>query len=100
MNLNFKTSLKAFLLAFLSSILLVLSAYGQSGTTTNVRGTVTDISGEPIIGANILLEGTSTGTITDYDGNFTIQAPANGSLHFSYIGYKTQTIKLIYKITK
>lgn len=94
MNLNFKTSLKAFLLAFLSSILLVLSAYGQSGTTTNVRGTVTDISGEPIIGANILLEGTSTGTITDYDGNFTIQAPANGSLHFSYIGYKTQTIAI------
>ena len=94
MNVKLRTKTKAFLITFLSSVLLIISVSAQTGQTVNVRGTVKDIDGEPIIGANILLGGTSTGTITDYDGNFSIQAPSNGSLHISYIGYKPQTIDI------
>jgi len=73
---------------------MIVSVTAQTGTTISVRGTVTDIAGEPLIGVNILLQGTSTGTVTDYDGNFTLQAPANGVLEISYIGYKPQSIPI------
>ncbi|MEA4905771.1 MAG: SusC/RagA family TonB-linked outer membrane protein [Petrimonas sp.] len=60
----------------------------------NVRGTIKDVAGEPIIGASILLQGTTSGVVTDYDGNFSIQAPGNGTLVISYVGYVTQTIAI------
>ena len=62
----------------------------QQGRT--VKGTVVDETGLAIIGASVKVQGTSTGTITDLDGNFTIQVPAGGKLEVSYIGYITQTI--------
>ena len=86
--------MKAFLMTLLSGMLLVVSASAQTGTTINVRGTVTDMGGEPIIGANILVQGTSTGTVTDFDGNFLLQAPADGVLEISYIGYQPQEISI------
>lgn len=92
MYLKFKKSTKAFLMTVLSSMLIVLSVSAQTGATIKVRGTVKDVAGEAIIGASILLQGTSSGAVTDYDGNFTLQAPANGVLEISYIGYKPQTI--------
>ena len=92
MYLNVKKSTKAFLMTVLSGVLMVLSVSAQTGTTINVRGTVTDTGGEPIIGASILLQGTTSGVVTDYDGNFSIQAPGNGTLVISYVGYVTQTI--------
>lgn len=55
-----------------------------------VMGTVTDVSGEPIIGANIRIKGTTTGTITDIDGNFSIEAKPQSVIEVSYIGYLTQ----------
>ncbi|HHT34328.1 MAG TPA: hypothetical protein GX018_04800, partial [Bacteroidales bacterium] len=64
MYLKFKKSKKAFL-ALLSGLLMILSANAQTGTTINVRGSVTDGNGEPLIGVNILVEGTSSGTVTD-----------------------------------
>lgn len=68
-------------------------AVQAAGTT--VKGTVVDATGEPIIGASVMLKGTSKGAATDLDGNFTItNAPADGELTVSYIGYKPQTIKL------
>jgi len=94
MHLNLKKNRKAFLMTVLSGMLMVLSVSAQTGTTINVRGTVTDSGGEPIIGANILLQGTSSGTVTDYDGNFMLQAPADGVLEISYIGYRPQTIPI------
>ena len=64
----------------------------QSGRV--VTGTVTDKAGEPIIGANVLVKGTSQGIITDLDGNFTLNnVQENAELVISYIGYKEQTIK-------
>lgn len=59
-----------------------------------ITGKVTDEKGETVIGANIQIEGTATGTITDFDGNFEIDVPANGSVTVSYIGYLTQTVKV------
>ena len=94
MYLNVKKSTKAFLMTVLLGMLMVLSVSAQTGTTINVQGAVTDVSGEPIIGANILIQGTSSGTVTDYDGNFMLQAPADGVLEVSYIGYRPQTIAI------
>ena len=64
-----------------------LHAQQQAKTVT---GTVTDVSGEPIIGANIRIKGTTTGTITDIDGNFSIEAKPQSVIEVYYIGYLTQ----------
>ena len=58
--------------------------YGQE---QNITGQVVDYLGEPIIGANVLIKGTTTGVITDAEGNFTIKAAPGDILQFSYIGY-------------
>ncbi|MDD3787579.1 MAG: TonB-dependent receptor [Petrimonas sp.] len=84
--------MKAFLFAVLG-MLMTVSTIAQTGQI-NVRGTVKDTKGEAVIGANILLQGTSTGTVTDIDGNFTLQAPSNGVLEVSYIGYKPLTVPI------
>ena len=56
--------------------------------TITVKGAITDMQGEAIIGANIIQQGTTNGTITDIDGNFTLEVPADAQLVISYIGYK------------
>ncbi|MBQ8673912.1 MAG: TonB-dependent receptor [Bacteroides sp.] len=61
----------------------------QTGT---VKGTVVDALGMPIIGANVMVKGTSNGTITDIDGNFSLSNVSQGVLQISYIGYKTQEV--------
>lgn len=63
----------------------------QVGT---VKGQIVDVNGESIIGASVLVKETNTGVISDIDGNFIINAPANATLLISYVGYQTQTIKL------
>ena len=61
--------------------------------TKTVTGTVVDEMGEPVIGANVIVVGTTNGATTDIDGNFSIQDVANGaSLKVTYIGYKEQII--------
>lgn len=62
----------------------------QQGKT--VTGTIVDANGEPIIGANIIEKGTSNGTITDIDGNFSLNVSDNAVLRISYIGYLEQEI--------
>ena len=65
------------------------SAFAQK----QVSGTVVDATGEAIIGASVVVKGTSTGTVTDFDGNFTLKSvPENGSLVISYVGYRNQTV--------
>ncbi len=92
MKFNFKRSTCTYLITLLSGMLIFFSASAQTGTTISVSGTVKDTQGEPIIGANILVEGTTIGTVSDFDGNFSIDAPANGELIVSYIGYVQQNI--------
>ncbi len=57
-----------------------------------ITGTVTDSDGAPLPGANVLVEGTTTGTQSDFDGNYTIEADANATLIFSYIGFASQSV--------
>ena len=58
--------------------------------TKKITGTVVDNTGEPVIGANLVVKGTTLGSITDMDGKFTIEdVPSNGTLQISYIGYKS-----------
>ena len=65
-----------------------------SQKTKKITGTVTDTKGEPVIGASVLVKGAGTGTVTDVDGNFTLDAPTDALLAVSYIGYKTQEVKV------
>ena len=73
-------------------------ADAQEGQTVmqvgTVKGQIVDVNGESIIGASVLVKETNTGVISDIDGNFIINAPANATLLISYVGYQTQTIKL------
>ena len=59
-----------------------------------IKGTVKDVSGDPIIGASVKVQGSKSGVITDFDGNFSVQAANNATLVISYIGYTTETVKV------
>ena len=59
-----------------------------------VQGSITDEMGETMIGVSVLIKGTASGTITDSDGNFTLSVPAESTLVVSYVGYKTQEVKV------
>ena len=70
----------------------------QTGTVSSaqegkVRGRIVDATGEPVIGATVREQGTSNGTTTDIDGNFTLDVAPNANLEVSYIGYQTQVLK-------
>ncbi len=68
---------------------------GQASKTVAVSGNVTDSKGEVIIGATVMIAGTSEGTITDYDGNFSLSnVPEDATINISYIGYTSQSISL------
>lgn len=75
----------------------------KSQATKTIKGKIVDEKGEPLIGVNVAVDGTNTGTITDLDGNFSMLALANSTLKVSYIGYATQLIavseKEFYSIT-
>ncbi|NDV94028.1 TonB-dependent receptor [Dysgonomonas sp. 521] len=60
--------------------------------TNTITGTVTDNNAEPLIGVTVRIQGTSTGTITDIDGNYSIAAKSNETLEFSFVGMKPQLI--------
>ena len=61
--------------------------YGQT-----VNGIVTEQNGDPVIGAAVKISGTSVGTVTDFDGNFSIDAEPNARIEISYMGFVGQTI--------
>lgn len=73
-----------------SLLLMFVGLQYAAAQQLNVKGTVTDPSGEPVIGASVMVEGTKTGTSTDIDGVFTVTADAKGKLRISYIGYEPQ----------
>ena len=66
----------------------------EQDPTIQVKGTVKDTKGEPLIGVNVKVKGTTTGAITDFDGNFQIQAKKGAVLEISYIGYASQEVKV------
>lgn len=100
-----KSFLKVLLIMKLTTILLAInllsvyaSDFGQSAESMQkvITGTVTDgITGEPLIGVNVSIEGTVTGTVTDLDGNYTIDVPDDQAvLVFSYVGYIAENIQV------
>ena len=60
--------------------------------TITVTGTVTDATGEPLIGASVIAKGTSVGAATDFDGNYSLSVDPKATLIVSYVGYDTQEI--------
>ena len=64
-----------------------------SAQQVNVNGIVKDATGETVIGASVMVKGTKTGTVTDFDGNFHVECAPGSTLVISYIGYKTQEVK-------
>lgn len=66
----------------------------QQQSIKSIKGTVTNDSGESIIGANVIVKGTTNGTITDMDGNFTLNISGPCVLQISYMGFKTQEVKV------
>jgi TonB-linked SusC/RagA family outer membrane protein len=84
MNLKFK-------LAFIALLLFCTAGFAQQEVT--IKGSVTsETDGEPILGANILIVGTTKGTSTDFDGNYQIKASAGDVLQFSYIGFASKNV--------
>lgn len=72
-------------------LLLLMGIQCLSAQQISVTGTVTDPSGEPLIGVSVIVPGGKTGTATDIDGNYAIKVNPDSKLQFSYIGYKTVT---------
>lgn len=93
--MNQKRKMLLILLGFLPAIMLLFSSTVMA-QTLSISGKVTDKnSQEPVIGASVLIEGTTNGTITDVDGHFMLSnVPAKGNLVISYIGYATQTLPI------
>ena len=74
------------------SLLIVTAAFAD----INVKGMVIDADGsEPMIGVSVVVVGTSTGTVTDFDGNFELTVPDKATLQLSYIGYKTIELRAV-----
>lgn len=84
-QVRMKASLR--MLALLLGLFLSAGAFAQNV----IQGHVKDASGEPVIGATITVEGKAVG-VTDFDGNFSVKAPAGAKVTFTYIGYTPQTV--------
>ncbi len=76
------------------TVLFMSFALAIQAQNTTVKGTVKDATGEPVIGATVKVKGSTMGVITDIDGNYTIDCPSNATLEISYIGSKTQIVKV------
>lgn len=72
----------------------VMCTASLSAQSQQIKGTVVDEAGEPVIGASVLIQGAAAtqGTVTDFDGNFTLSVKPNAKLSISYIGYKPQVV--------
>lgn len=78
------------ILPLLFGLFLSVSAFAQQ---VSVKGHVKDTTGEAVIGANVIVKGTTNGTITDFDGNFNLNAPQNSTLVITFVGYKPVEVK-------
>ena len=85
---NFKKLQKTLAVLFLFCMIPL----GMNAQT--VKGTVSDEAGEPIIGATVKVQGSNEGTVTDFDGNFSVKASSNATLNISYVGYVSQQVKV------
>ena len=84
-----RTAIRSFLL-IVAALLISSAAFAQQ---TKVTGKVVDEQNEPVVGATVQVEGTTNGTATNVDGLFTLEVNSGARLRFSYVGFKTLTIK-------
>ena len=73
-------------------VMVALGIWAQGMTVTGV--VMAQDEPDPVIGANVMVKGTTNGTITDFDGNFSLSAKAGDVLQVSFMGYKSQEIKV------
>ena len=71
-------------------VLLIIILFANFGFSQQVSGVITDENSEPLLGVTVILKGTSVGSITDFDGKYTIDASNGDMLVFSYVGFDTQ----------
>ena len=76
---------------FLTMTLLLVASLAQAQERTT-RGTVVDEKGEPVIGASVVIKGSTSGTISDLNGSFTLQTKSNDVLEISYVGFQTLSV--------
>ena len=81
-------------IAFSNGHIIITKQAKAVSETKKISGIVKDERGEPVIGANVVVKGTTNGTVTDMDGKYTLEVPAGGVLQISYIGYNTQEVKV------
>lgn len=89
-------NLKKHVLGLLLAMAVPVCAMAQNVT---VKGQVKDDAGEPLMAAAVAEVGTTNGTVTDLDGNYSITVPSNATLQFSFMGYSTQTVAVAGKTT-
>ena len=78
---------------FFTALVLLISAVALSAQNVTVNGTVLDDAGNPVVGANVVLQGSRTVyTLTDFAGAFKLSVPSNGALEISCLGYESQTV--------
>lgn len=82
--------------SFVLAAVLPLCASAQNVT---VKGKVIDATGEPMASVSVAQVGTTNGTATDFDGNYSLSVPSNATLQFSFIGYATQNVAVNGKTT-
>ena len=86
------SSRMSFLRSILPGLVCMMSVFGAFAQDTFIKGTVVDDNGEPLIGATVMVVGTTIGTSADFDGNFSIKCKPGAKLRISYVGYDTQTM--------
>lgn len=91
-NISYKIDDKVVYLSMDNST--VKKSPAQNAAKKTITGRIVDATGEPLIGVTIMEKGTTNGSITDYDGNYTVSVPGNAVLQFSYIGYKSVEVKV------
>jgi len=93
-NINLHLN-KLFISLISTVIFLIIGTISVSAANHPVKGTVTDEKNGALIGVNVIVEGTTSRTITDFNGNYSVDVPsANSVLVFSYVGYNTQKVKV------
>lgn len=94
-NANIREVLKQILSSYeyrIDNYKIVLLANNSKQQDGKITGTILDVTGIPVAGANVVVKGTTNGTITDMDGHFTLEVPKGALLQISYIGYLTKEI--------
>ena len=94
MNLKSKSNLQSIMRRLLAVMFLLVALPFYGIAQDVISGTVTDESGEPLIGVSVVAKGSKTGVNTDIDGKYRIQAHKGQTLEFSYVGMQSQSVNI------